>query len=357
LLSVEGIDVYYGNIQALRGVSLEVRDGEMVGLIGPNGAGKTTTLKTISGLLRPKGGTITFDGQELSKTQPQRIVEIGVAQVPEGRGLFPGLSVLENLKMGHFVRRRDGKLKERLDLVFQHFPRLAERKTQLAGTLSGGEQQMMVMGRALLSRPKLLLVDEPSLGLAPVIVQQLFHILADINKREGMAMLLVEQFVNLALRHTQRSYVLAKGEISLTGSSAELLKNSDLVSASYLGGEAAAGETNGAAKKKVAAKVKAPEAPAPKPEKELLLTSLPPAQEAQEEEETLVFRPPAKTKATPVKPQKPKPKPKPSVSSAPKTKPAKVVQPPAAKAQPSPAARKVKARKTKSPNKVDQVNQ
>lgn len=335
MLSVEGIDVYYGNIQALRGVNLEVRDGEMVGLIGPNGAGKTTTLKTISGLLRPKGGTITFDGQELSRIQPQRIVEMGVAQVPEGRGLFPGLSVLENLKMGHFVRRRDGKLKEGLDLVFQHFPRLAERKGQLAGTLSGGEQQMMVMGRALLSRPKLLLVDEPSLGLAPVIVQQLFHILADINKREGMAMLLVEQFVNLALRYTRRSYVLAKGEISLTGSSAELLKNSDLVSASYLGGEGTAAETNGAAKKKVAAKAK------PK--------------ETQKEEETLVFKPPPKLKATPVKPPTPRPKPKPQASSSAKSMPAKIAAPPAAKAKPPVPPRKVKARKTKSGNKVKQV--
>lgn len=250
MLSVEGVDVFYGNIQAIRQVSLEVRDGEMVSLIGPNGAGKTTTLKTISGLLRPTAGSVSFEDQPIDKIAAQKIVELGVAQVPEGRGLFPGLSVLENLRMGHFVRRRDGNLKEGLDLVFEHFPRLAERRSQLAGTLSGGEQQMMVMGRALLSRPKLLLVDEPSLGLAPVIVQQLFHILADINKREGMAMLLVEQFVQLALRYTSRAYVLAKGEVTLVGDSAELLRNTDLVSASYMGGESAAeASTNGAAKK------------------------------------------------------------------------------------------------------------
>lgn len=268
MLSVEGVDVFYGNIQAIRQVSLEVRDGEMVSLIGPNGAGKTTTLKTISGLLRPTAGSVSFEDQPIDKIAAQKIVELGVAQVPEGRGLFPGLSVLENLRMGHFVRRRDGNLKEGLDLVFEHFPRLAERRSQLAGTLSGGEQQMMVMGRALLSRPKLLLVDEPSLGLAPVIVQQLFHILADINKREGMAMLLVEQFVQLALRYTSRAYVLAKGGVSLVGDSAELLRNTDLVSASYMGGEGASEVSdNGAAKKAAPDEVFKPKATRPRAKK------------------------------------------------------------------------------------------
>lgn len=240
MLSVESIDVFYGNIQALRGMDLEVADGEMVALVGPNGAGKTTTLRTISGLMRPGAGTVTFDGHRIDEVPPQRIVEMGIAQVPEGRGVFPSLTVLENLRMGHFVQRRNGWFREGLSLVFDLFPRLGERKGQLAATLSGGEQQMLAMGRALLSRPKLLLIDEPSLGLAPLVVQQLFQILHDINRREGTAMLLVEQFVNLALRYTSRTYVLAKGEVRLVGRSSDLMRDTDLVRASYLGGKSEA---------------------------------------------------------------------------------------------------------------------
>lgn len=237
MLSVDGIDVFYGNIRALTSVTLEVQDGEMVALVGSNGAGKTTTLKTISGLLRPRSGSITYDGHEIATMPPQEIVALGIAQVPEGRGIFPSLSVMENLRMGGYVQRRNGKLREGVDRVFSFFPRLAERQSQLAGTLSGGEQQMLALGRALLSRPKVLLIDEPSLGLAPLLVQQLFDNLKEINRQEGTAMLLVEQFVNLALRYVSRAYVLVKGEVRMSGDSQSLLEETDLVGASYLGGD------------------------------------------------------------------------------------------------------------------------
>lgn len=237
MLSVESIDVFYGNIRALKGVSLEVKDGEMVALLGSNGGGKTTTLKTISGLLRPSAGNITYDGKEITSTPPQQIVGLGIAQVPEGRGIFPTLSVLENLRMGGFLHRRNGKLKDGVERVFSFFPRLSERQNQLAGTLSGGEQQMLALGRALLSEPKVLLIDEPSLGLAPLLVQQLFENLREINRQEGTAMLLVEQFVNLALRYVSRAYVLVKGEVRMSGDSRSLLEDTDLVGASYLGGD------------------------------------------------------------------------------------------------------------------------
>ena len=234
LLEVDSIDVHYGAIQALRGLSLQVDAGEMVALLGANGAGKTTTLRTISGLLTPKSGTVRFDGNEIAGEPAYRLVSKGVAHLPEGRDLFPSLSVEENLKYGHWTRRRNrADYKHQLERVMDYFPRLRERRAQAAGTLSGGEQQMLGVARALMSSPKLLLVDELSLGLAPMIVSQLFSILSDVNK-DGTAVLLVEQFVHMALGHTDRAYVLAKGEVVLSGPSREMLDNPDLI-ASYLG--------------------------------------------------------------------------------------------------------------------------
>lgn len=243
LLEVTGIDVFYGAVQALRAVSLEVGEGEMVALLGANGAGKTTTLRTISGLVAPKGGTITFAGKRIDGLRAHRAVRLGVAHLPEGRDLFPSLSVEDNLRYGHWVRRRDrADYRQRLDDVMEHFPRLRERRKQAAGTLSGGEQQMLGVARALMSGPKLLLVDELSLGLAPMIVRQLFEILEQVN-RTGTSVLLVEQFVHMALAHTHRAYVLAKGELVLSGRSPDLVDDPDLV-ASYLG-EAAGASGNG----------------------------------------------------------------------------------------------------------------
>lgn len=241
MLSVDGIDVFYGNVRALRNVSFEIGEGEMTALVGPNGAGKTTTLRTISGLTRPASGSITFDGERIDLLSPELMVEIGIAHVPEGRGIFPGLTVMENLRMGHFVRRKNDDFEQGVEFVLARFPLLEERTGQLAGTLSGGEQQMLALGRALLSRPKLLLIDEPSLGLAPVVVGQLFKTLQEINAEQGTAMLFVEQFVNLALRFTHRAHVLTKGEIRLSGASSDLRSNAHLISASYLGGEPTGG--------------------------------------------------------------------------------------------------------------------
>lgn len=234
MLEIEGIDVFYGQIQALRGVSLRVGEGEMVALLGSNGAGKTTTLRTISGLLSPRAGSVKVDGREISALPAHKVVSLGVAHLPEGRELFPELSVRENLRLGHWSRRSEGKdLHRRTERVFDLFPRLRERAGQHAGTLSGGEQQMLAAGRALMSEPKVLLVDELSLGLAPIIVQQLFDALAEVN-RQGTAVLLVEQFVHLALKNTQRAYVLAKGSVAIEGASADLL-SSPVVMAAYLG--------------------------------------------------------------------------------------------------------------------------
>jgi branched-chain amino acid transport system ATP-binding protein len=236
LLEVDGIDVSYGHIQALFGVSLRVDDGELVALIGANGAGKSTTLRTISGLLRPLSGSITLDGKRIDKTRPEDIVKLGVSHLPEGRGMFPNLSVEENLKMGFYTRRSDRKMwKEGVERVTTLFPRLKERWTQAAGTMSGGEQQMLALSRAVLPNPRLLMVDELSLGLAPVVVQQLFQLLVEINK-QGTTILLVEQYVNQALRIADRAYVLEKGSVSLEGSAKELLDSSDVVQASYMGG-------------------------------------------------------------------------------------------------------------------------
>lgn len=239
LLEVANIDVYYGAIQALRGVSLHVEEGEMIALAGANGAGKTTTLRTISGLLSPATGSITFEGKAIHGLAAYEVVALGLALLPEGRELFSALTVVENLKLGYWAKRKQkGDLQKRTDYVMDHFPRLRERAQQAAGTLSGGEQQMLGVARALMSSPKLLIVDELSLGLAPLIVTQLFEILEEVN-REGTSVLLVEQFVHLALQHTARAYVLQKGEVVMEGVSKDLLADPTLV-ASYLG-DAAAG--------------------------------------------------------------------------------------------------------------------
>ncbi len=235
LLSVDNIDAQYGEVRALRGVSLSIGRGEKVALLGANGAGKTTTLRTISGIVSPTAGEITFDGTRIDRLPAHRIVGRGVAHLPEGRQLFSGLSVEENLKFGYYPRRRqkDGTLNAELDRVMTYFPRLRERRKQAAGTLSGGEQQMLGVARALMSAPKLLLVDELSLGLAPIIVSDLFDILDEVNKT-GTAILIVEQFVHLALQHTHRAYVLQKGEVATSKPSSELLGDESLVE-SYLG--------------------------------------------------------------------------------------------------------------------------
>jgi branched-chain amino acid transport system ATP-binding protein len=234
LLEVEDLDVSYGAIQALRGLSLHVEQGEMVALLGANGAGKTTTLRTISGLIAPRNGTITFAGKRIDGIPAYSLVGRGIAHLPEGRDLFPSLTVEENLKYGHWTRRKDkADYKRQLDSVMDHFPRLRERRNQVALTLSGGEQQMLGVARALMSLPKLLLVDELSLGLAPMIVRQLFEILDGVNQ-EGTSVLLVEQFVHMALAHTHRAYVLYKGEVVLEGRSKDIASDPALI-AGYLG--------------------------------------------------------------------------------------------------------------------------
>jgi branched-chain amino acid transport system ATP-binding protein len=236
LLEVKGIDVYYGHIQALRDISLHVDEGEMVALVGANGAGKTTTLRTISALLRPVTGSVTLDGKRIDRMRPEDIVALGVSHLPEGRGMFPNLTVEENLKMGFYTKRSNRKMwKEGMERVTTLFPRLKERMHQAAGTMSGGEQQMLAMSRAILPNPRLLMIDELSLGLAPVVVQQLFAMLSEINK-QGTTVLLVEQYVNQALRLAHRAYVLEKGAVKIEGSAKTLLESSDLVQASYMGG-------------------------------------------------------------------------------------------------------------------------
>jgi branched-chain amino acid transport system ATP-binding protein len=232
MLKVEALDVSYGEIRALKGVGLEVGQGEIVTILGNNGAGKTTTLKTISGLLHPTRGTITLENQSLVDVPPHAIVAKGVAHVPEGRRIFNRLTVRENLTMGAYLRS-DGGVAGDLERVFGLFPRLAERITQVAGTLSGGEQQMLAIGRALMANPRLLLLDEPSMGLAPVLVEQIFDTIIDIN-RQGMTILLVEQNAAMALSIAHRGYVLETGSIALTGTAAELSGNAD-VRRAYLG--------------------------------------------------------------------------------------------------------------------------
>ena len=234
MLKIDNIHVYYGAIHALKGVSLEVEKGEIVTLIGANGAGKSTTLRTISGLLAPKGGTISFLGDDIGGIPAHEIVKRGISQVPEGRRIFAEMSVQENLEMGAFIRKDKGGVEKDFDLVYERFPRLKERRRQQAGTLSGGEQQMLAMGRALMSRPKLLLLDEPSMGLAPLLIKEIFSIIEDIN-REGTTVLLVEQNANMALSIAHRAYVLETGRITLSGAAKELAVSEDVRKA-YLGG-------------------------------------------------------------------------------------------------------------------------
>ncbi|CEP67709.1 ABC transporter-like [Moorella glycerini] len=234
LLKVENLNVYYGAIHALKGISLEVNEGEIVTLIGANGAGKSTTLKTISGLLRPQSGTITYQGQNINGLPAQAIVKMGISQVPEGRRIFPNLTVRENLELGAYLRRDREGINKSMQEVFRRFPRLKERQKQMAGTLSGGEQQMLAIGRALMSRPKLMLLDEPSMGLAPILVQEIFNIIREINE-QGTTILLVEQNANMALSVAHRGYVLETGRITLAGRAADLA-NSEAVKKAYLGG-------------------------------------------------------------------------------------------------------------------------
>ena len=234
MLKVENLSVHYGMIQAVRDVSFEVNEGEVVSLIGANGAGKTTILRTLSGLVRPSSGRIEFWGQEIQKMPAQKIVASGLSQVPEGRHVFPGLTVMENLEMGAFLKKNREENQANLKKVFSRFPRLEERKNQDAATLSGGEQQMLAMGRALMSTPKLLLLDEPSMGLAPIFIQEIFDIIQDIQK-QGTTVLLIEQNANKALAIADRGYVLETGKIVLSGTGKELAA-SDEVRKAYLGG-------------------------------------------------------------------------------------------------------------------------
>ncbi|MBZ2087805.1 ABC transporter ATP-binding protein [Streptococcus oralis] len=234
MLKVENLSVHYGMIQAVRDVSFEVNEGEVVSLIGANGAGKTTILRTLSGLVRPSAGKIQFLGKEIQKMPAQKIVAGGLSQVPEGRHVFPGLTVMENLEMGAFLKKNREENQANLKKVFSRFPRLEERKNQDAATLSGGEQQMLAMGRALMSTPKLLLLDEPSMGLAPIFIQEIFDIIQDIQ-RQGTTVLLIEQNANKALAISDRGYVLETGKIVLSGTGKELAA-SDEVRKAYLGG-------------------------------------------------------------------------------------------------------------------------
>jgi len=233
LLEVSGVDVFYGRVQALRGASLTVDQGEVVALIGSNGAGKTTMLRTISGLLHPARGSIRFDGAEITRTEPQKIVNLGICQSPEGRRLFPRMTVLDNLQMGAYTRKDGAAIKRDMDRVFELFPRLKERARQISGTLSGGEQQMCAMGRALMANPKVLMLDEPSLGLAPILVETIFDIVREINSR-GTPVLLVEQNANKALEVAHRGYVLETGVIVQSGTGKELLSSPEVQKA-YLG--------------------------------------------------------------------------------------------------------------------------
>ena len=234
MLTINDINVFYGAIHAIKGVSLEVNEGEIVTLIGANGAGKSTILRTISGLLKPKTGSIQFEGQEIAGMPAHEIVKTGISQVPEGRRIFAEMSVLENLELGAFTRKDKDGIKADMELVFERFPRLKERIGQLAGTFSGGEQQMLAMGRALMSRPRLLLLDEPSMGLAPLLIKEIFAIIQDINKT-GTTVLLVVQNANMALSIAHRAYVLETGRITLSGDAKELAA-SDEVRKAYLGG-------------------------------------------------------------------------------------------------------------------------
>ena len=233
MLKIENLYVNYGGIQALRGISMEVPDGKIVTLIGANGAGKSTTLRTITGLVKAASGSIQLDGEELLGKPIDKIVTTGIAMSPEGRRVFPDMTVLENLKIGAYLRKDKAEIEKDIQWVYSLFPRLEERSWQLAGTLSGGEQQMLAVGRALMSRPKILLLDEPSLGLAPLVVQDIFTIIKEIN-RQGVTVLLIEQNANMALKIADLAYVLETGKITMSGTGAEVLAN-DKVKEAYLG--------------------------------------------------------------------------------------------------------------------------
>ena len=233
MLEVKNLKVHYGVIQAIKGISFEVNEGEVIALIGANGAGKTTTLQTITGMLKPSEGEILFEGQDIVKVPGHKIVSMGMAHVPEGRRVFAELSVYENLKLGAYTRKDKQEIAETLAKVYESFPRLEERKNQLAGTLSGGEQQMLAMGRALMSKPKIILMDEPSMGLSPILVEEIFHIIRDISAG-GTTVLLVEQNAKKALSIADRAYVLETGNIVLSGDAKEMMNN-ELIKKAYLG--------------------------------------------------------------------------------------------------------------------------
>ena len=233
MLEVKDLEVYYGMIQALKGISFQVNEGEVIALIGANGAGKTTILHTISGLIAPKKGSITFEGQEITKIPAHKIVENGLAQVPEGRRVFPSLSVLQNLKLGAYTRKDKKEIDDTLKMIYERFPRLEERKNQPAGTLSGGEQQMLAMGRALMSKPRIILMDEPSMGLSPIFVNEIFDIIKQVSA-SGTTVLLVEQNAKKALSIADRGYVLETGKIVKEGKASDLL-NDEAVKKAYLG--------------------------------------------------------------------------------------------------------------------------
>lgn len=233
MLEIHDIEVYYGMIQAIKGISFEVNEGEVISLIGANGAGKTTTLHTITGLLQAKSGKIIFEGKDITKTPAHKIVSMGMAHVPEGRRVFAELSVLENLKMGAYTRKDKDEIAKSIEMVYKRFPRLEERKGQLAGTLSGGEQQMLAMGRALMSKPRIILMDEPSMGLSPIFVNEIFDIIREVSAA-GTTVLLVEQNAKKALSISDRAYVLETGKIVKTGKASDLL-NDDAIKKAYLG--------------------------------------------------------------------------------------------------------------------------
>ena len=232
ILEVKDLEVYYGVIQAIKGISFEVNQGEIIALIGANGAGKTTTLQTITGLIPSKAGTITYEGQDITKIPGYKLVGMGIAHVPEGRRVFAELSVLQNLKLGAYTRNDKNEMEETLKMIYERFPRLEERKNQMAGTLSGGEQQMLAMGRALMSHPKLIVMDEPSMGLSPLYVNEIFDIIQKINA-DGVTVLLVEQNAKKALSIASRAYVLDTGKIALSGDAKDLM-NDDSVKKAYL---------------------------------------------------------------------------------------------------------------------------
>lgn len=234
MLKVDNISVFYGNIQAIKGISLEVNEGEIVTLIGANGAGKSTLLKTLSGLLKPKEGTIQYLGNNISGKPVQDIVKAGISHVPEGRRVFANMSVEENLELGAYLRKDTAEIRKDFEKVYELFPRLKERSKQMSGTLSGGEQQMLAMGRAIMARPKLLLLDEPSMGLAPLFVKTIFQIIEEIN-RDGTTILLVEQNAHMALSIANRAYVIETGKVVISGTASEL-KESDQIKQAYLGG-------------------------------------------------------------------------------------------------------------------------